>query len=60
MRQTQCSLDVCGLRGFILTRQQNHQLTFLARELHPVPRSVVDPQLRHTLSDGLHVTGVST
>ena len=51
-------LDVPALGSFVPPGQQNDNGVALLLEVHPVARSVVDPQLRNAFADGPDVSRV--
>lgn len=60
MHETQSGFDVFGLSILVSPGQENHQLSPSLFEIHPVTRSVVDSQLRDTLTNWLDITWVSS
>ena len=58
-RQLLGLLDVTRLGGLVTTEEQQHVVAAVLKEVHPVARSMVDLQLRHSLADGLNSPQVS-
>ena len=57
--ESQSRFDIFGLRILISSGPNNDQLTLSFFGIHPVTRSIVDSQLRHTFTDWLNIASIS-
>jgi hypothetical protein len=58
MCKAQGCFDVLGLSTLVATSQKDDQLSAAFLEVHPVTRTIVDSQFRHTFTNWFDITGI--
>jgi hypothetical protein len=56
--ESQCSLDVGGLRALVATGKQNDYRSPPRREVHPVTRAIINSQFRYTFTHWFYISRV--